>query len=50
LVEPWQYPVAFLALVVLFVCAQSQVAATNRLEYRKMPGMIRANIKAVRNM
>ena len=49
LVEPWQYPVAFLALVVLFVCAQSQVAATNGLEYRKMPGMIRANIKAVRN-
>lgn len=49
MVEPWQYIVAFIALVILFVCAQSQVAATNGLEYRKMPKLIRANIKTVRN-
>jgi len=49
MVEPWQYIIAFIALVVLFVCAQSQVAATNGLEYRKMPKMIRANLKAIRN-
>lgn len=49
MVEPWQYIVAFIALVVLFVCAQSQVAATNGLEYRKMPKMSRDNIKAIRS-
>jgi len=49
LVEPWQYIVAFIALVVLFICAQSQVAATNGLEYKKMPKLIRANLKAVRS-
>jgi len=49
MVEPWQYIIAFIALVVLFVCAQSQVAAANGLEYRKMPKLIRANLKAVRS-
>lgn len=45
----WQYPVAFLILLVLFICAQSQVAAANGLEYKNMPKMIRNNLKTVRN-
>lgn len=49
MVESWQYIVAFVALVALFICAQSQVAATNGLEYRKMPKLIRTNLKAVRS-
>jgi len=48
MILPWQYLAAFLLLVCLFVCAQSQVAATNGMKYREMPKMIRANLKAVR--
>lgn len=46
-VTGWQYAVAFLLLLALFLPTQSQVVRTNGMRYKNLPKMVRDNLRRI---